>query len=96
MSYSSQSVIGISFEYCAEFAGSDGFIKEWKVFNHFNLSSRRKTIGRLGFQDSSFFMKHRPNITISSKILDHAWAELLENPPPEWRGMYRHSTEINS
>jgi hypothetical protein len=41
------------------------------------------------------FAKLYPGIKITNKVFDASWAELLKDPPSEWRIPYRHPTALD-
>ncbi len=98
-SYSNEGVLGIAFEYCEKFADNSGYINEGKVLRYFNLWAYSRRAYRLGFETplGNFkpFVKRYPEIKITDKIIDSSWAELLKDPPAEWRICYRHPTALD-
>lgn len=98
--YGNEGILAISFEYCPEFADSSGYINEGKVLRHFGLWPFRPKACRLGFDTpiGGFrpFEKRYPDLVIGSSALDRAWAELLKDPPAEWRIPYRHPTAFDT
>lgn len=96
--YGNGGVLAFAFEYCEQFADITGYVNEGKVLNGYGLSEFMIRSCRLGFDvppnDYSIFERY-PHLRITTKILDSAWAELLENPPEEWRIPYRHRTSLD-
>lgn len=98
-SYGNEGVLAIAFEYHQEFADNSGYINEGKVLRHFDLWMHSRKCYLLGF-DTPFngfspFSTYYCGITITNEHLDVAWAELLKNPPADWRIPYRHPTALD-
>ncbi|MDB5237449.1 MAG: hypothetical protein JWL88_551 [Parcubacteria group bacterium] len=97
--YGNEGILAIAFEYEAKFADTSGYINEGKVLQHFGIFSFSKRCYRMGFETPMGtyipFKKKYPEIKITSEMLNAAWANLLKDPPAEWRIPYRHRTALD-
>ena len=87
MSYQGEGILGVAFENCSRFTNYWGHTCEGQVLHHFGLSFFSREAYRLGLETSSNGFNpfaRRPHIVITNRMLDRAWAELLESPSAEY------------
>jgi hypothetical protein len=68
------------------------------VLRGFGLWPYARRCRRLGFHafyPGELLNKKYKHLKITNEMVDAAWADLLKDPPAEWRIPYRHRTELD-
>lgn len=83
--YTSEGILALVFEYQPLFVDNTGYINEGNISRYFGLTSREMEMhGFFCFGDWRPFPKKYPDVVITNKEINRAWAFFLENPPGDW------------
>ncbi len=102
LGYGNEGPATFAFECDARFADEFGYVQDFKVLDHFFGRPRReRTTARLGLSCGTLngyapFRKRNPEVVITSKILDKAWDNFLQDPPGDWRINYRQPGAVKT
>ncbi|HEX2792522.1 MAG TPA: hypothetical protein VHO23_02310 [Candidatus Paceibacterota bacterium] len=89
--------LALAFEYDPAMTDEFGYVQDFIVKRKLGLQlGHPHSVRRLGFSDGILstgiepFPKRAPKVVITTKLLNQAWAELVQNPDGEMLCHYRH------
>jgi hypothetical protein len=100
--YGNEGPATYAFECDARFTDEFGYVQDYKVLDHFFGRNRTERITArvglsCGFMNGYMpFMNKHPKIVITTKILNKAWDDFLQNPPGDWRINYRQPGAVRT